>query len=64
MVEDVSILFSGPLCWRKADQVVDMRRNAIMPAFIDLHCHLRDPDIRKETMEQACARGAQGVMRT
>ncbi len=52
LVEDGKILFRGPLCWQKADQVIDMRRNAIMPAFIDLHCHLRDPGYpQKETME-------------
>ena len=52
LVEDGTILFSGPLCWQRADKVVDMRRNAIMPAFIDLHCHLRDPGYpQKETME-------------
>lgn len=52
LVEDGAILFSGPLCWQRADKTVDMRRNALMPAFIDLHCHLRDPGYpQKETME-------------
>ncbi len=52
LVKDGTILFCGPLCWQRADKVVDMRRNTLMPAFIDLHCHLRDPGYpQKETME-------------
>ncbi|NLI54368.1 MAG: dihydroorotase [Clostridiales bacterium] len=51
-VEDGVITACGPLSWQRADKVVDMRRNALMPAFIDLHCHLRDPGYpQKETME-------------
>ena len=50
--EDGVITACAPLCWQKADRVIDMRRNALMPAFIDLHCHLRDPGYpEKETME-------------
>jgi len=50
--EDGVITACAPLCWQRADKVVDMRRNALMPAFIDLHCHLRDPGYpEKETME-------------
>jgi len=51
-IEDGVIIACAPLCWQKADRVIDMRRNALMPAFIDLHCHLRDPGYpEKETME-------------
>ena len=51
-IEDGIITACAPLCWQKADRVIDMRRNALMPAFIDLHCHLRDPGYpEKETME-------------
>jgi len=51
-LEDGVITACAPLCWQKADRVIDMRRNALMPAFIDLHCHLRDPGYpEKETME-------------
>lgn len=50
--QDGVITSCAPLCWQKADRVIDMRRNALMPAFIDLHCHLRDPGYpEKETME-------------
>ena len=51
-VEDGSIVFCGPLNWRRADRTVDVRGLTLMPAFIDLHCHLRDPGYpEKETME-------------
>ena len=50
--QDGIITACAPLCWQKADRVIDMRRNVLMPAFIDLHCHLRDPGYpEKETME-------------
>ncbi|MDP3447201.1 MAG: amidohydrolase family protein [Eubacteriales bacterium] len=50
--EDGIITSCAPLCWQRADRVIDMRRNALMPAFIDMHCHLRDPGFpEKETME-------------
>lgn len=51
-VEDGVIVACGPLSWRRADRVVDLRHHALMPAFIDPHCHLRDPGYpQKETME-------------
>ena len=51
-VEDGVITGCFPLSWGRADRIVDMRRSVIMPAFIDLHCHLRDPGYpQKETME-------------
>jgi len=51
-VEDDTIVFSGPLNWQRADRTVDVRGLVLMPAFIDLHCHLRDPGFpEKETME-------------
>ena len=50
--QDGIITSCSALCWQRADRVIDMRRNALMPAFIDLHCHLRDPGYpEKETME-------------
>lgn len=34
------------------DEQVDLRGKALLPAFIDLHCHLRDPGYtKKETLE-------------
>ena len=51
-IENGVIVSCGPLCWRHADKVIDAARLVVMPAFIDLHCHLRDPGYpEKETME-------------
>jgi dihydroorotase len=51
-VKDGVIQSCGPLCWQRADQVVDVAGSVLMPAFIDLHTHLRDPGYpEKETME-------------
>jgi len=51
-VRDGVIAACAQLGRQRADRVVDMRGNALMPAFIDLHCHLRDPGYpEKETME-------------
>lgn len=51
-VRDGVILSCGPLCWQRADRVVDVGGSVLMPAFIDLHTHLRDPGYpEKETME-------------
>lgn len=41
--ENGIITFSGPLCWQRADRVIDMRRNALMPAFIDTSSLLSQP---------------------
>ena len=59
--QDGVITACAPLCWQRADRVVDMRRNALMPAFIDLHCHLRDPGYpEKETMESGMRAALKG----
>jgi dihydroorotase len=51
-VKDGIIQSCGPLCWQHADRVVDVAGSVLMPAFIDLHTHLRDPGYpEKETME-------------
>lgn len=42
----------GALIAQDCDSLVDCHGLAIMPAFIDMHCHLRDPGYpKKETME-------------
>ncbi len=39
------------------DQVFDIEGRVLMPAFIDLHCHLRDPGYpQKETNHPECVR--------
>lgn len=50
-----TIVYVGPCCDCKIDNpdtVVDVKGYALMPSFIDMHCHLRDPGYpEKETME-------------
>lgn len=45
----------------KADRKVDARGCYVMPGFIDLHVHLRDPGFeQKETIETGCKAAAHG----
>ncbi len=51
-VEDGLIRYCGEAGNQYSDVTVDVGGNAIFPAFIDLHCHLRDPGYpQKETLE-------------
>lgn len=51
-VEDGLIRYCGEPGHQYSDRIVDIGGNALLPAFIDLHCHLRDPGYpQKETME-------------
>lgn len=51
-VEDGLIRYCGEASHQYSDRTVDVGGNALLPAFIDLHCHLRDPGYpQKETME-------------
>ena len=45
----------------KADRVIDAKGCFVMPGFIDLHVHLRDPGFeQKETIETGCRAAAHG----
>ena len=49
----------------RADRVVDAEGCFVMPGFIDLHVHLRDPGYtHKETVETGCLAAAQGGFTT
>ena len=45
----------------KADYVIDAKGCYVMPGFIDMHVHLRDPgQEQKETIETGCNAAAHG----
>ena len=45
----------------KADRVIDAKGCYVMPGFIDMHVHLRDPgQTQKETIETGCQAAAHG----
>lgn len=49
----------------KADRVIDAKGCYVMPGFIDLHVHLRDPGFeKKETIETGCRAAAHGGFTT
>jgi len=51
----------GPDLKAEADRVIDAHRCFIMPGFIDLHVHFREPGAtQKETIETGCAAAAHG----
>jgi dihydroorotase len=42
-------------------QVIDLKNKLVVPGFIDMHVHLREPGFEhKETIESGCASAAQG----
>jgi dihydroorotase len=61
LVEDEKIIKVGENISTSADRVIDATGCYVMPGFIDLHVHLRDPGLEyKETLQtggQAAARG-------
>lgn len=61
LVEDEKIKTVAPEIAEEADQILDASGCYVMPGFIDLHVHLRDPGLEyKETLEtggKAAVRG-------
>ena len=55
LLQDGYILYAGPEAQAPdciVSQTVDVNGMALMPAFVDLHCHLRDPGYpQKETLK-------------
>lgn len=46
---------------KKADRLIDAKGCYVMPGFIDMHVHLRDPgQEQKETIETGCSAAAHG----
>lgn len=65
LVEEQQIVRIAPNISEKADEVLDAKGCYVMPGFIDLHVHLREPGFeRKETIETGSRAGAHGGFTT
>ena len=60
-IEDGVVKKIGTKLKEKADETVDASGKYVMPGFIDLHVHLRDPGLTdKETVDTGAAAAAKG----
>ena len=60
-IEDGKIAKRGKKLKCKAERVIDAAGSYVMPGFIDMHVHLRDPGFEeKETIETGCRAAAHG----
>lgn len=65
LVEDGVITDIAPGLSVSADRVLDAKGSYVMPGFIDLHVHLRDPGLEyKETIETGAAAALHGGVTT
>ncbi len=64
-VEDGKVCEIGKNLTNQADRVIDATGFLVMPGFIDLHVHLREPGLEyKETIETGAAAAAKGGFTT
>jgi len=65
LVEDGIITRTGDIINEAADREIDAEKCYVMPGFIDLHVHLRDPGLEyKETIATGGAAAAKGGVTT
>lgn len=65
LIEDGKIAKTGKALKDKADEVISAKGCFVMPGFIDLHVHLRDPGFEeKETVVTGAAAAARGGFTT
>lgn len=61
LIEDGFIVKREKACKEKADEKIDAKGCFVMPGFVDLHVHLRDPGYtNKETVETGAWSAARG----
>lgn len=64
-VEDGTIKERGHNLMKNADQIIEAKNLYVMPGFIDLHVHLREPgQEEKETIQTGAAAAARGGFTT
>ena len=65
LVEDDKIKAVGEKIETAADEIIDAAGSYVMPGFIDLHVHLRDPGLEyKETLATGGSAAARGGVTT
>lgn len=65
LVEDKIIVKVGKDIQEEADRIIDAKGSYVMPGFIDLHVHLRDPGLtHKETLETGGKAAVKGGVTT
>lgn len=65
LVEDDKIKAVGEKIETEADEIIDAAGSYVMPGFIDLHVHLRDPGLEyKETLATGGSAAARGGVTT
>lgn len=65
LVENGCVTKIGKNIKMKAERVIDAKGCFVMPGFIDMHVHLRDPGFeQKETIETGCRAAARGGFTT
>ena len=60
-ISDGKIVHPFSFKHEETDRIIEAKGYVVMPGFIDLHCHLRDPgQTEKETIETGCMAAAKG----
>ena len=65
LIEDGKIAQIAPKIIEEADQTINAEGHVVMPGFIDLHVHLREPGLEyKETIRTGAMAAARGGVTT
>ena len=63
LIEDKNIVKIADVIEDAADKIIDAENKVVLPGFIDLHAHLRDPgQTHKEDIVTGTAAAAKGPM--